>query len=152
MDRKKILVAASPEGQYRALQALSEKYDLQFASTLREAQQLLAEPELHPQGGSRFSMVIAGIHFNDSRMFQLLQYVRSVDHFDKLPFLVMQARPTSIDDMGASRKTAEMLGAFGFVQLQTLPEEEANKLLLDTVELGFGRSVEYERVDQKQEE
>ena len=152
-DRKKILVAAGPGGLYRVLKALAGKYDLKYASTLREAQELLRESETG--NGSTFSMIIGGIFFDESRMFELLQYIRTVDHYDKLPFMAIQAVPSDLGGVSpppvlsdSTRASAEMLGACAFLELQHLPEEEANKLLLETVERSFYKTVENERIDQ----
>lgn len=153
IERKKILVAAGPSGQYRALKALAGEYALQFASTLREAKELLRESETGH--GSSFSTLIGDVFFDDSRMFELLQYVRTVDHYDKVPFLAMQS---ALSDLGgvssapvlsdSTRASAELLGACAFLELQDLPEEKANKILLETVERSFYKTVEKERIDQ----
>jgi hypothetical protein len=42
-----------------------------------------------------FDSVICGVHFDDCRIFELLHYIREVDHFEKLPFLVITAQPSS---------------------------------------------------------
>jgi DNA-binding NtrC family response regulator len=65
---KKILVADTPEGDRRLLQILSG-YGLTFVRTMGEAQRALE--------ADGFSLVLVGVHFDDSRMFDLLRYVQA---------------------------------------------------------------------------
>jgi|688.fasta_scaffold640887_1 hypothetical protein len=150
MAGKKILVAAVPSGQYIAQKALAGKFDLLFASTLREAQQLLKDSHIaEPEPRSGFDLVICSVHFDDSRMFELLQHIRTVDHYDKLPFLVITTLPAALPLEHTTKNSAEMLGAYGFLELHSLPEDLALRLLDEAVEDGlvFGRSVKSERID-----
>ena len=66
--RKRILVADIPESDRRLTEVLNG-HELAFARTLSEAQRALA------QGG--FDLVVVGVHFDDSRMFDLVRHVRS---------------------------------------------------------------------------
>lgn len=145
-SKKCILVASTPDGQYRAQQALGEIYDLRFASTLREAELLLTEG-----GSARFDMIICGIHFDDSQMFELLRFVRSVDHFDSLPFLVIQARHSALNVMTSVKSIADKLGACGFLELHLMTPAKANKALQTAVRDSFDKPVKYERYDRKQD-
>lgn len=140
--QKRILVASTPDGRHRAQQALSKKYDLQFVSTVREAESLLSE-----HGHSAFDLIICGIHFDDSRIFELLEFVRHTDHFDNLPFLVFQAQHGDMSVMASVKRTAQTLGACGFIELQNLPPAQANKRLQDAVKEAFDKPVKYARTD-----
>ena len=64
----KILVADTPEGDHRISSILSG-HDLRFVRTLAEAQRALA--------ADGFSLIIVGVHFDESRMFDLLRYLQA---------------------------------------------------------------------------
>jgi len=66
---KRILVADTPEGDGR-ISAILAGYDLVFVRTLGEAQRALDH--------QRFALVLVGVHFDDSRMFDLLRHVQAV--------------------------------------------------------------------------
>ena len=65
---KRILVADTPDGD-RRICAILAGYDLVFVRTLAEAQRAL---EREP-----FALVLAGVHFDDSRMFDLLRHMQA---------------------------------------------------------------------------
>ena len=65
---RKILIADNREGD-RRISAILSGYDLVFVRTLGEAQRAY---EREP-----FAMVVVGVHFDDSRMFDLLRYLQS---------------------------------------------------------------------------
>ena len=65
--RKRILVADTPESDRRLTEVLNG-HELAFARTLSEAQRALA------QGG--FDLIVIGVRFDDSRMFDLVRHVR----------------------------------------------------------------------------
>ncbi|MGH8732649.1 MAG: hypothetical protein ACREVB_03105 [Burkholderiales bacterium] len=65
---KKILVADTPEGDRRLSQILSG-YELTFVRTMDAAQR-----ELTADG---FALVLVGVHFDDSRMFDLLRHLQA---------------------------------------------------------------------------
>ena len=66
--RKRILVADTPESDRRLTEVL-DGHELVFARTLSEAQRLLAQ--------ETFDLVLVGVHFDDSRMFDLVRHIRS---------------------------------------------------------------------------
>jgi DNA-binding response OmpR family regulator len=65
---KKILVADTPEGDQRLTQILSG-YELIFVRTMDEARRELAD--------DGFVLVLIGVHFDDSRMFDLLRHLQA---------------------------------------------------------------------------
>jgi len=65
--RKRILVADTPESDRRLSEVL-KGHELAFARTLGEAQRLLTQ--------ARFDLIVIGVHFDDSRMFDLVRHVR----------------------------------------------------------------------------
>lgn len=145
-----ILVADTQEGQARALRALGGNFNLQFASTMREAEERLFESETQSTSGSTFAMLIVGIQFDDSRMFDLLKYVRTHDHFDQIPFLIVVPEHNVARMTAGTKQCARLLGACAFLELQSLSDEEANLLLVETVKASLYKTVELVRVDTKQ--
>ena len=65
---KRILIADTPDGE-RRLRAILSGYELVFVRTLSEAERELA----HQQ----FALILIGVHFDDSRMFDLLRHLQS---------------------------------------------------------------------------
>ena len=66
--QKKILVADTPEGDRRLSQILPG-YELTFVRTMGEARRELA--------GDGFCLILVGVHFDDSRMFDLLRHLQT---------------------------------------------------------------------------
>jgi hypothetical protein len=64
----KILVADTPEGD-RRISAILSGYELVFVRTLGEAQRIL--------GREKFVLILIGVHFDDSRMFDLLRHLQA---------------------------------------------------------------------------
>ena len=65
--RKRILVADTPESDRRMTEVLNG-HELVCARTLSEAQRLLEQ--------QAFDLVVVGVHFDDSRMFDLVRHIR----------------------------------------------------------------------------
>jgi CheY-like chemotaxis protein len=68
---KRILVADTSDSD-RRLSAILAGQDVMFARTIGEAQRLLAQQQ--------FDLVMIGMHFDDSRMFDLVRHVRAGGH------------------------------------------------------------------------
>ena len=68
---KRILVADTSDSD-RRLSAILAGQDVIFARTIGEAQRLLAQQQ--------FDLVMIGVHFDDSRMFDLVRHVRAGGH------------------------------------------------------------------------
>ena len=68
---KRILVADTSDSD-RRLSAILAGRDVMFARTIGEAQRLLAQQQ--------FDLVMIGVHFDDSRMFDLVRHVRAGGH------------------------------------------------------------------------
>jgi hypothetical protein len=67
-NKARILIACVPQA-YTRLFAILAGHELSFVSTLADAQAALQ--------GDRFDMIMVGVHFDESKMFDLLQYVRA---------------------------------------------------------------------------
>ena len=66
--RKRVLVADIPESDRRLTEVL-HGHELAFARTLGEAARILEQRD--------FDLIVIGVHFDDSRMFDLARHVRS---------------------------------------------------------------------------
>jgi CheY-like chemotaxis protein len=64
----KILVADVPDGDRRMTTILAG-HELTFVHTLGEAQRMLAS--------EKFALILIGVHFDDSRMFDLLRHLQA---------------------------------------------------------------------------
>lgn len=143
-EKKRIFVASTPDGQYIAQHALADEYTLQFASTLREARQILSE-----KGADGFDLIIGGVHFDDCRMIELLQFVRRDEKLESLPFLAMQALPSAINMKDTVDMIARKLGCSDYVEVHSIPLDEAQKILLAAVKDSFDKPVKKSRIDRK---
>ena len=65
---KRILVADTPESD-RRLNEILVGHEVSFVRTLGEAQRVL--------GQEHFDLILVGVHFDDSRMFDLVRHVRA---------------------------------------------------------------------------
>jgi DNA-binding response OmpR family regulator len=65
---RRVLVADTPEGD-RRIAAILAGYELEFVRTLDAARRALQD--------DGFALVLIGVHFDDSRMFDLLRYMRA---------------------------------------------------------------------------
>lgn len=66
--RKRILVADTPDSD-RRLHEILAGHEVIVARTLSEAQRLLSQQP--------FDLILTGVHFDDSRMFDLVRHVRA---------------------------------------------------------------------------
>jgi hypothetical protein len=125
---QKILVADVPQLDARLSGALGGR-SLAFVRTLLEAERRLAAEE--------FGLVIIGLHFDDSRMFDLLRWARA--QCAHIPFVCARIFPkdiTRISIEGVSIAVTS-LGAAGFIDVPALEAEhghaEAAQRLRDTL-------------------
>jgi hypothetical protein len=107
----RILVADVPEMDERIRHCLPG-HELVFARTLAQA---LAK--LRRDG---FSFVVIGLHFDESRMFELLSHVRSLPHYREVPVVCVQGLDIVMPE--AVMRTVDMavkaLGGTAFVDLR----------------------------------
>jgi CheY-like chemotaxis protein len=79
---KRILVADTSDSD-RRLSAILAGQDVTFARTIGEAQRLLAQQQ--------FDLVMIGVHFDDSRMFDLVRHVRAGGHHAAKPLACVRS-------------------------------------------------------------
>ena len=116
-----ILAATPPNGEPILRRALGDAATLLPAHTLEEALDVIA------QG---VDIIVCGIHFDESRMFELLRAVKADPRVNKTPFVCVRLigsnlTPTLIQSLDIS---CALLGAAKFIDLYALertfgPEE-----------------------------
>jgi DNA-binding NtrC family response regulator len=108
---KNILVADTPDAD-RRIAAILPGYDLVFVRTLDQAQQALAR--------AQFALVLIGVHFDESRMFDLLSYMRIA--MPRLPVVCCAMMQTQLSEAAMHDLTvaARELGAVDFIDMRQL--------------------------------
>jgi CheY-like chemotaxis protein len=128
---KKVLVADVPAVQARVAAVLAHERAV-FVHTLAAALRVLAAED--------FDLVLVGMHFDDSRMFDLLREVRAGSRNRAVPIVCYRLRPLAF--MALSTQvidvTVKALGAQSFVDLAGAPEEEGNDALARLVASATG--------------
>jgi PleD family two-component response regulator len=81
MEGRKILTAVSTPELHGLLQGILAEHKLVFVTNLEQAQQ---------QIDSTFDLIISGLHFDNGRMYELLQYAKSAHTTKAIPFLCIQ--------------------------------------------------------------
>ena len=111
MAMARVLVADVPEMDERIRHCLPG-HDVLFVRTMREAMLTLRH--------DGFSLVVIGLHFDESRMFELLTHVRSLSAYDGVPVVCVQGLEFMVPE--PVRKTVDMavkaLGGTAFVDLR----------------------------------
>ena len=132
--KKKVLVADVPEAHVR-LAAVLNGAELRFAQTLGDAQRALAHED--------FDLLIAGVHFDESRMFDLLRAVRSGRRNRQVPILCVRTRRLALATLTpqALEITIKALNGNAYVDLTGFADDEggnaAVRQLLETVTASF---------------
>jgi DNA-binding response OmpR family regulator len=115
---KKILVADTPEGDRRLSQILSG-YELTFVRTMDEARRELA--------ADGFALIIVGVHFDDSRMFDLLRYLQASGERPGCAVICMRSRhfQSAAITLEGLEIAAKALGCNVFLDLTWYAEDAA---------------------------
>jgi len=108
----KVLVADIPEMDERIRECLP-KHELVFVRTLREAVAALRH--------DGFSLIVIGILFDESRMFELLTHVRSLHHYKDAAVVCVQGSEMMMPEsvMHTVDMAVKALGGTAFVDLRS---------------------------------
>jgi len=120
---KKVLIADVPQVQARVAAVLVRER-LVFVHTLAAALKALA--------GEDFDVVLIGMHFDDSRMFDLLREVRAGSRNGAVPVVCYRMRPLAFMALSTQviEVTVKALGALSFIDLASLAtDEDGNEAL-----------------------
>ncbi len=83
---------------------------LHFAETIEAAKLELVQRS--------FNLVLVGLHFDDSRLFKLLEYLRSSHRYADVPVVCVQTRPGRLPQLhGAIEGALKLLGAAAFIRI-----------------------------------
>jgi hypothetical protein len=131
----KVLVANVPEMDEKVRGCLPG-HDLTFVRTMPEAMR-----ELRHDG---FQLVVIGLEFDEHRMLELLQYVRSLSHYAGVPVVCVHAEYLNLSD--AAMKNIDVavkaLGGLAFLNLgDGVLSYKQDCNFLDRVAIESGQSV-----------
>jgi CheY-like chemotaxis protein len=117
LQHKPHLLAAFPTVAFDTLEKiLGEHVELVPVTSMQPALQALERDR-------QIALVLSGVHFDSSRMYDLLRYVRQ--RFSAVPFVCCRVFSSELPQISreAIALAAQTLGAAGFVDLPALAEE-----------------------------
>ena len=111
MSQAKVLVADIPEADDKIRECLPG-HDLHFVRTLGAAIR-----ELRRDG---YQLIVIGMHFDDSRMFELLRYVRTLHQHKDVPVVCVQCEEVMLSEavLKNMEDAVKALGGNAFVDLR----------------------------------
>jgi CheY-like chemotaxis protein len=115
--KKRVLAADRLEGIQTLHNVLGNSVEIVAATSLKEATRLMHETQV--------DMIICGIHFDESRMFELSTLAHGSSRTKPIPFLMFRdlesrLEPTFFKSLEIS---AKVIGAVGFVDLFSLKQQ-----------------------------
>jgi hypothetical protein len=129
---KKLLVADVPQVEARLALVLALERPV-FVHTLVAALKALAADD--------YDLVLIGVHFDDSRMFDLLREVRVGSRNRAVPIVCYRLRPLRFAALSTQviEVTVKALGALSFTDLAShVTEEDGNVALVQLVAAATG--------------
>jgi CheY-like chemotaxis protein len=120
--KKSILVADHSDAR---LSALLSGHDLSFVHTLDEARRTLT--------GRNFDLIVIGVHFDESRMFDLLRHVRWQERHRATPVVCVLTADFARHAIAAEglEIAVKALGGTAYVDLKTSGDAEARRVVDD---------------------
>jgi PleD family two-component response regulator len=122
---KKILVADGPDIE-RRLGTILKPHEPTFVHTLAEAKRALAR--------ENYDLIIIGVHFDESRMFDLLRQVRADERYQAAPVVCVASQrfdtPISVEGLEIATRA---LAADAFVDFAKLGDHEAGDAAIRSV-------------------
>ena len=111
MPQAKVLVADIPEAD-DTIRSCLPGHELHFVRTLGEAIR-----ELRKDG---YQLIVIGMHFDESRMFELLRYVRSRPAHKEIPVLCVQCQDVMLSEAVLKNMddAVKALGGTAFIDLR----------------------------------
>ena len=115
-EKKKRILVASAHAAYKRLFAILPGYDLRFVETLAEAQSALKADD--------FSLIMIGIYFEQSKMFELLRYIKSDRKYAEIPVVCFRGILMSgTFDVKPFELRCKALGASAFFDLTAFTDD-----------------------------
>jgi CheY-like chemotaxis protein len=132
--KRRILAADNPEGIAALQNILGDSVDITTATSFLQSVKALDEP---------LDMIVCGVHFDESRMFDLLIHARTDPRTHNMPFIVFRDQPSELNP--TFFKSLEIsVSSFGaaFVDLFTLKtsydvadaDKQFRKLIFELIE------------------
>ena len=111
MSHAKVLVADVPEADEKIRECLPG-HDLHFVRTLGAA--------IRELRGDGYQLIVIGMHFDDSRMFELLRYVRGLSQHKDVPVICVQCQEVMLSEavLKNMEDAVKALGGTAFVDLR----------------------------------
>ncbi|HWI39148.1 MAG TPA: hypothetical protein VNU64_22050 [Burkholderiales bacterium] len=131
----RVLVASVPEMDDKVRDCLPE-HDLAFVRTMAEAVRALRH--------DGFQLIVIGLEFDEHRMLELLQYVRSLARYKEVPVVCVHAEYLNLSDavMKNIDVAVKALGGLAFLNLgDGVLDYKKDCAFLDRVAIESGRSV-----------
>lgn len=118
-----ILCAVAPDTEERIRRILAG-HDLQFVGDLPAAHDALES--------GRIRLILVGARFDESRMFDLLEYIRRNAEHKKIPIVAAIVGVTSMrkDTVAGLAHTTKIFGASVFVNLNDFADDETENMRL----------------------
>ena len=131
----KVLVGNTPEMDDKIRDCLPG-HELMFVRTMPEAVRALRH--------DGFQLIVIGLEFDESRMLELLQYVRTLAHYREVPVVCVHAEYLNLSE--AAMKNIDVavkaLGGLGFLNLgDGVLNYKKDCAFLDRIAIESGRSV-----------
>lgn len=131
----RILVAINPEGHDR-LAAILSGHDLAFVETMTEAQSILA--------ARPFDLILIGTRFDESRMFELVRHVKSVEKTADTPVVcfrgILGRHPKETVVVEGLVLGCQALGAASFHDFVDYPDTAAGNRAIREIVESYARS------------
>jgi response regulator RpfG family c-di-GMP phosphodiesterase len=130
-QKNRLLVAVRPRGVTRLVEALDHDFILIFCHSLANAQKVLGEVKI--------DAIVCGTNFDESKMFDLLRYVKSTPAAQGIPFVSVKVLGGILHQGSYEgvKKAIKLLGAAAFIDLAQweidLGKDQADGLLRNTV-------------------
>jgi DNA-binding NtrC family response regulator len=131
----KVLVAATPESDEKIRDCLPD-HDLTFVRTMHQALAALRHDGLQ--------LIVIGMEFDESRMLELLQYVRSLPHYKEVPVVCVHADYLNLSETVIRNidVAVKALGGIAFLDLAAgVIRYKEDCAFLDRVAIESGQSV-----------
>jgi hypothetical protein len=131
----RVLVAASPDTDEKIRDCLPG-HDLTFVRSMPEALRALRH--------DGFQLIVIGLEFDEHRMLELLQYVRTLSHYREVPVVCVHADHLNLNDavMKNIEVAVKALGGLAFVNLSDgVIDYRMGCALLDRVATESGQSI-----------
>jgi DNA-binding NtrC family response regulator len=131
----KVLVADTPETDGKIRDCLPD-HDLHFVRTMHQAITALRH--------DGFQLVVIGMEFDESRMLELLQYIRTLPHYKEVPVVCVHADYLNLSETVIRNidVAVKALGGIAFLDLGAgVIHYKEDCAFLDRVAMESGQSV-----------